>query len=283
MIPTIVMRARNDMPLIAETLAALSQQTLPFHLVAFDNASTDGTREEFEKYTSHIVTVPAGEYVPGRVLNDAFRVTQSEIVVFLNSDCTPTNPYWLANLLSSFSDPKVVATFGRQVPREDCWSLYARDTEATYGDGSLQARWRNCFSMASCAVRRSVWEQFPFNEALQYSEDIDWSYGVRQAGHTIQYAPKAAVRHSHNYTWKQFYRRHFGEGKAEARIFQWSLWQGSLIRYSLLPFVKQTLHDLHYCAKRADWVGMYRSPYLRIAQLLGRRAGFVNGLREGKA
>jgi hypothetical protein len=51
---------------------------------------------------------------------------------------------WLQPLVAPFDDPKVAATFSRQLPRPGCFPLAARDTEATYGDGSRQAAWRQC-------------------------------------------------------------------------------------------------------------------------------------------
>ena len=60
MAPCVVMRAHNDMPLIEGTLEALAGQSIPFELVAFDNASTDGTREALARMATRIVDVPAG-------------------------------------------------------------------------------------------------------------------------------------------------------------------------------------------------------------------------------
>ena len=204
--------------------------------MAFDNASTDGTLEEIRKYTDRIHHVPAGAYVPGRVLNQAMAATEGEFVVFLNSDCTPQDDCMLDALLAGFVDDKVAAVFGRQMSRPGCRPLMAKDTEDTYGDGSRQALWRHCFSMAVSAIRRSVWERMPFQEDLQYSEDIDWTWRARRCGYEIRYAAGARVIHSHNYSLRQFYRRHFGEGRAEAHIFEWSPWERSLVRYSLLPY-----------------------------------------------
>src|ERR1700730_10344257 len=99
----VVMRAHNDMPLVAQTLARLREQRAPFELLAFDSASTDGTLEEIRKYTRRIVNVPRGEYVPGRVLNQGMRMSEGEFVVILNSDCTPQNEFVLQNLLAGFS------------------------------------------------------------------------------------------------------------------------------------------------------------------------------------
>ena len=279
--PTVVMRSHNDAGVIRETLEKVRAQSLPCRLVNLDNASTDGTREIIQEYTDHLVEVPAGAYIPGRVLNLGMRESEGEFTVFLNSDCTPVDEFWLERLLEGFEGPEVAAVFGRQMPRPGCWLLHAKDTEDTYGDGRRQAAWRHCFSMASSAIRRSVWERMPFDEELRYSEDIDWTWRARQAGHRIVYAPESRVFHSHNYNLRQFYRRHRGEGEAEARIFEWPVWERSFLRYSLLPFARQVLSDWRYCLPRLAFGSMAFSPALRLAQMLGRRAGFRAGLAAG--
>ncbi|MEW6754360.1 MAG: glycosyltransferase, partial [Candidatus Latescibacterota bacterium] len=250
--PCVVMRARNDMPLVAATLAMLARQQQAFELVAFDNASTDGTLRELRCYTHRVHCVPAGAYVPGRVLNEAMHCTRGEVVVFLNSDCTPVNEHWLGELLAGLAGTRTAAVFGRQVPRPGCHPLLARDTEDTFGDGVRHGRWRHCFSMASSAIRRSVWEEMPFDEELQYSEDIDWTWRARQRGYAVRYAPRSAVYHSHNYSLTQLYRRQYGEGKAEARILPWPRWRRLWVRYSLLPFGRTLLGDWRHCLREGE-------------------------------
>lgn len=276
----VVMRSHNDMPVVARTIEALKGQSMPFRLTVFDNASSDGTRDVVSDLAERVIHVPAGAYIPGRVLNDAMKTTESDLVVFLNSDCIPQNREWLENLVGGFEQDSTAAVFGRQIPRPDCQSLFARDTEATYGNGERQKRWRHCFSMASSAVRRSAWRLVPFDETLGYSEDIDWSWRTRTRGFDIGYVSDAVVEHSHNYTLKQFYRRHFGEGRAEASIFEWSPWQSSFLRYSLLPYLRQVSEDWHYTLPQGEIAPAIYAPVLRMAQLFGRRAGFRKGLRS---
>jgi len=278
--PCIIMRSYNDMPLIADTLAMVSGQATPFELISLDNESTDGTLQAIRKYTDRTINIPKGTYVPGRVLNQGMDVSHGEFVVFLNSDCTPQDESWLKNLLAGFTDDNVAAVFGRQIPRPDCNPILAKDTEDTFGDGSNQKYWRHCFSMASSAIRRSVWEEMKFDEDVQYSEDIDWTWRARQEGYEIRYAADSIVMHSHNYTLRQFYRRHYGEGRAEAVIFDWSKWEQSFIRYSLLPYIRQIISDEKYCLSHFSLGTCFYSPVLRCAQLLGRRAGFKDGLKE---
>ncbi|MHB2018923.1 MAG: glycosyltransferase family 2 protein [Candidatus Xenobia bacterium] len=276
----IVLRCRNDARILERTLAALRRQTLPCRIVAFDNESTDGSREILDRIADRVVTVPAGRYVPGRVLNAAMRETEGDIVAFVNSDCVAQHDTFLERLLAGLSDDRVGAVFGRQTPRPDCHPLHARDTEETYGDGVRQKRWRHCFSMAASAVRRAAWAEAAFSESLRYSEDIDWTWRARQRGWIVRYVSDAVVEHSHNYSWQQFYQRHFGEGEAEAYIFEWSPWERSLLRYSILPYARQVLHDLRWCLQQKRPGAAFASPALRLAQLLGRRAGLLTGLSE---
>lgn len=279
--PFVVMRSHNDMPLISETLRNLHEQSLPFELLCLDNESTDGTVEELKKFTSRIVNIPKGTYIPGRVLNLGMELTSGPHVAFLNSDCTPMHMEWLEKLLAGFGeDPKIAAVFGRQAPRPECKPLFAKDTDDTYGDGSRQKYWRHCFSMASSAISRTVWEESRFDENLQYSEDIDWTWKARKRGYLIKYVPDSVVTHSHNYTLKQVRKRHYGEGRAEAVIFDWSAWESSFVRYSLAPYARQILSDWRYCLKRGLVGSAFASPIVRLSQLVGRRRGFIEGLRE---
>jgi GT2 family glycosyltransferase len=281
MTPFVVMRSHNDMPLISETLASLHEQDQTFELICLDNQSEDGTLEQLQKYTDRIVNIPKGSYVPGRALNMGMELTQGEFVVFLNSDCTPQNKFWLRKLLAGFNDAaSVAAVFGRQIPRPDCYPIFAKDTEDTYGDGSRQKYWKHCFSMASSAISRPVWQSMRFSEKLRYSEDIDWTWKARQKGYEIRYVADSVVMHSHNYSLNQFYRRQYGEGQAEAIIFPWSKWDSSLLRYSILPFVRQVLSDSKYCIGKSLWRNALYAPMLRGAQMLGRRSGFRAGLKE---
>lgn len=275
---SIILRARNDMPLIKETIEALASQKTEFRLFAFDNNSTDGTREEIEKIAYQIVDVPEGTYVPGKVLNQGMELADSEKVVFLNSDCTPQNENWLSELIQGFDHKNCAAVFGRQMPRGDCLPIFFKDTEDTFGNGEKQKYWKHCFSMASSAVSKEVWEKHPFREDIQYSEDIDWTWRMRQLGFTIKYVPNSMVTHSHNYSPGQFYKRQFGEGKADAQIFTWTKWEGFWLRYSLMPFVRQVISDLKYGLKKRELTICYQSPIYRMAQMLGRRKGFLEGM-----
>lgn len=97
---SIAMRTRNDAPFVEKTIKAiLSQSFSDFELLAFDNASTDGTREILEKFPQiKIFDIPEGKYIPGKVLNFAASKCEGEVVVFNNADAVVENRDWLKNL-----------------------------------------------------------------------------------------------------------------------------------------------------------------------------------------
>jgi rhamnosyltransferase len=275
----VVVRAHNDMPVIEETLQGIRRQKTPCRILVMDNESNDGTTEVCNQLADRVINVPAGTYVPGAVLNQAMRATTSELVVFVNSDCTPIEDDWLDALVAGFDEERVGAVFSRQRPRPDCWPLFAKDTDDTFGDGTRQEKWKHCFSMASSAIRRRVWETLPFDEKIQYSEDIDWTWKIRQMDYLIRYCPASRVYHSHNYTLKQWRKRQYGEGKADAQIFEWSSWDKNWLRYSAMPFVRQVLSDWKHAFKTRSPGAFFHSVGLRWVQMVGRRKGFLDGFR----
>jgi rhamnosyltransferase len=279
---SIAMRSFNDASVIGGTLEALERQTLrDFELWNFDSTSTDGTLEIIRRHNGaeRVVLNDSRTYNPGRVLNEAVARSRSEIIVFINSDATPQDERWLERLVAPFSDPTVGATFGRQVARPDARSLFVKDTERAFGDGRLSSRWVHFFSMANSAVRRDLALSMPFETRIQYSEDIEWSYRLRRAGHRIDYVPDAVAAHSHNYTLAQSFRRHRGEGRADAWIFRDGEMRDSFLGYCVLPFGMEVLRDLGWALRRGSADAALHSIPLRAAQKWGR----WNGFREARA
>lgn len=278
----VVMRSYNDRDLIEGTLNAVLSQDYPnFELWNFDSTSNDGTLEVIRQHNvaDRIILNDSKTYNPGTVLNDAMNRTDSNIVVFINSDATPERTDWLRLLVTPMlEDEGIAAVYGRQTSRSDCRSLFVKDNERAFGDGSISAKWMHFFSMANSAVRRSVYEVMPFETAVQYSEDIEWTYRARKAGWKIHYVEEAAATHSHNYTLKQSYKRHFGEGKADAWIFKDQSISSSPFSYVLMPATMEVLRDLKWAITTGSIDAFIHSVPLRFTQRYGR----WKGLKEGK-
>jgi rhamnosyltransferase len=279
----IIMRSYNDIDVIRETLDMLSRQTLrTFELWNFASQSTDGTLEVIRTFNhgSRILVNDPANYNPGRILNEAVARVNADILVFLNSDATPVDEHWLERLVAPLSDPTVGAVFGRQVARPDCRSLFVKDTERAFGDGHESSRWLHFFSMANSAARSTILRRFPFEQAIQYSEDIDWSYRLRRRGFRIRYVPDAVAMHSHNYTLRQSWKRQFGEGVADTFIFRGDDLSSSWPRNFLLPFGMEVLRDIKWAMLHRSADALFHSLPLRFVQKWARWRGIRSGARQ---
>ena len=275
------MRSKNDAALIGATLRAVHAQdyTGGFELIHIDSGSTDGTVEIIKSFRpAKLIEIRAGDYVPGVVLNRGMREAKSEWVVFLNSDCEPTDGHWLTELVQAAqASARTGAAYGRQTPRPDCRAVYAHDYERCFGKNRESRKWDHFFSMASSIVCRSVWEQEPFREDLQYSEDDEWSRRLVSKGFRVAYAEDSWVFHSHNYTLRQAFRRAYGEAFALAALETEPDDRYGYVRTVAAGGLREWMRDLKYCAGTGRLAEAPHALAVRVAQRLGK----VKGYRQG--
>lgn len=273
---SILMRARNDEALIGRALKAVfAQKTdLKFEVVVCDDASTDGTREVAARFPVRFFERPSGPYKPGRTLNALVRDAKGDIVVFNNSDAVPLDERWLDELVKPLlAGSRHVFAFANQLPRADAQELVRKDSERAFGDGKVQATWRFFFSLASSATWRQNLLEVPFDEDIQYSEDVAWAWrnSRREVDPVkIVYCPDARVEHSHNYTLRELAKRFRGEGAADRVIFGD---RPSLLR-ELVGAARETLRDWAYLAVRPrGWPEMPVAPVRRLVQRVSHWKG----------
>lgn len=268
---SVVIRSHNDRLFIDRTLAGLRRQTRSdFEVVFCDDRSTDGTAAVLATWPNALRVPPLeGGYVPGKVLNRAVRAAGGDIVIFNNADAVITHDQWLENLTRPFADPTVAAAFARQDPRPDAWPMVQRDHARAFGDGRTAAGWRHFFSLASSAVRRQLLLEYPFDERLQYSEDIEWSWRLKNLGWKLAYVPEATVEHSHNYPPAALWKRFYNEGLADAAIYA----DPPCFRRALRQWLAETARDGAFCLRRGRWQGLAQAPAYRFRQKFAHYCG----------
>ena len=272
---SVIVRAHNDEALIGRTLAGIfSQLPPPFEVIVCDDNSTDRTREVAAKYPVRFVERPDGPYKPGRTLNALVREAKGDIVVFNNSDAFPLDEHWLAELVKPLlpGAPRVFS-FANQLPRPDAQALVRKDSERAFGDGKVQATWKFFFSLASSATWRQNLLEVPFDEGIQYSEDVEWAWrNSRREKNPVKivYCPESHVEHSHNYTLRELAKRFRGEGAADRVIFGG---RPSLVR-ELVGAARETLRDWAYLLPRPrDWGEIPSAPVRRLVQRIAHWRG----------
>lgn len=274
---SVLVRAHNDEAFIERTLNGIFSQKagFRFEVVVCDDASTDRTREIAARFPVRFFERPQGPYKPGRTLNALVRSAEGEIVVFNNSDAVPLDGKWLSSLVKPLldADGGRVFSFANQLPRADAQALVRKDSERAFGDGTVHSTWRFFFSLASSATWRRLLIETPFDEDIQYSEDVEWTWrnSRRQVDPVrIAYCPDARVEHSHNYSLRELSRRFYGEGVADGRIFGD---RAQLVR-ELAGAARETLRDWRYLLARPTcWREIPVAPVRRLVQRVSRWRG----------
>ncbi len=205
----------NGAHLLADCLEAVVGEGAPVLVV--DNASTDGTdvllAERFGQV--EVLRSPTNVGFSGGVALAADRV-DTDAVVWLNNDAV-VRPGWLAALLAPLDDPAVAATTSRMLlpdgrlnsaggllttngyghdagfgsPDDGRWD---EPREVAYGCGGAMA--------LRTAALREVGGVDP--RYFLYYEDVDVSWRLRLAGHSVRYVPDAVVVHRHSATVGEF-------------------------------------------------------------------------------
>ena len=281
---SILVRARNDEALIGRTLEGVfAQKTdIPFEVVVCDDASTDRTKEIAAQFPVRFFTRPEGRYKPGRTLNALVKDARGDLLVFNNSDAVPLDKHWLAELVKPLvSEPdKAIFAFANQLPRQDATALVRKDSERAFGDGKIHSTWRFFFSLASSATWKRLLVETPFDEDIQFSEDVEWTWRNsrrQQNPVSIVYCPTSHVEHSHNYTLSQLAKRFKGEGMADRAIFGE---RPSLLR-EVAGAAKETLRDWAYLLRRpGNWLEIPVSPARRLVQRLSHWSGVREADKE---
>ncbi len=280
----IVMRSKNDGPLIGPVLTRVHRQAYPasVHVVHIDSGSTDNTLEVIKSHRpGKLIQIRPEQYIPGTVLNRGMRETTGDWVVFLNSDAEPADDAWLGELLAAAqAEPGTAAAFSRQLPRPDCEAVYAHDYERCFGPRRESAHWEHFFSMVSCVVNRAAWRAHPFREDLSYAEDDEWSKRVKRHGWRVAFAEQSRAAHSHNYTLRQAHRRARGDAFAHAASGPRPPVAGVAELAAAAGALRDALKDWIWCQaqrRRREWP---RAFAVRFAQRLGRAAGYRAGWRH---
>lgn len=199
----------------------------PDEVVLLDSMSKDRTREIAARF-GKVRVIPVEKFSHGGTRNLGAREAKGELVVLMTQDAVPRDETWLAKLLAPFSDPKVAATYSRQVPYPDANPMerYFLFTHFPPGDsvrreqGGGELAFRNVFfSNVAAALRRDLLLKFPFDESLIMSEDQQVSRDLIKAGHAVVYQPDSVVIHSHNYSLSVCFRRYFDSVYSLTQIF----------------------------------------------------------------
>ena len=217
---SLIIRAYNEEGHIGRLLEGVLQQTLKnVEIILVDSGSTDATVAIANRYPVSVFFIQPDQFTFGRSLNLGVSHATSEYVVIASAHIYPVYPDWLERLLVPFNDPTVALTYGKQ----------RGDASTKFSEHQIFARWYPEASFtrqdlpfcnnANAAIRRSLWEQHPYDETLSGLEDLAWGHWAMNQGFNIAYVAEAEVIHVHEETPRGIYNRYKREAMAFKQIF----------------------------------------------------------------
>jgi rhamnosyltransferase len=244
---SLVIRCYNEEGHIDRLLDGIMQQTIgEVEILVVDSGSTDATLAIAARYPVKILHIQPEDFSFGRSLNLGCRAASGEFIVIASAHVYPVYQDWLERLLAPFADPRIALVYGKQ--RGDLTTRYAEhQVFATWFPEHSNPQQDHPFcNNANAAIRRSLWEQFPYDETLTGLEDIEWGKRVLQRGYYIAYAADAEIVHVHDESPHQVYNRYRREALALKHIFpqeRFTLWD--VVRLFMVNVSSDLYHAWH--------------------------------------
>ena len=216
---SIVIRAYNEEAHIGRLLAGIAQQNLEdVETILVDSGSTDRTAEIADEYGVKIVKIGKEEFTFGRSLNRGIEAASGEFIVIISAHCFPVYPDWLTQILKPFEDPKAAISYGKQRGGETNQYSEHQWFKQYFPDISQPRQGHPYSHNANAAIRRSLWEEHPYNEHVTGLEDLAFSSWAFEQGQGIAYTAEAEVIHLHDERPMQTYNRYRREAIAMKQI-----------------------------------------------------------------
>ncbi len=272
---SLIVRAYNEEEHIAKLLAGVMEQTVqPKEVVLVDSGSTDATLAIASRFPTKVVSIQPEDFTFGSSLNLGCRQATADVLVIASAHVFPVYPDWLERMLSAFEDSQVAVAYGRQ--RGDGNTRYSEHQifAKLYPPMSNLNQTHPFCNNANAAVRRSLWEEHPYDEDLPGLEDLEWAMWAIGRGNKVAYVAEAEIVHLHDETFRQVYNRYRREAIGLKRIRPEETFR--LVDFLRLV-VSNVVSDMgHALMERRLLNVLTEIVWFRFAQLWGTYRGFAH-------
>ena len=271
---SVVIRCFNEEQHIGRLLSGLMrQQQAADQIVVVDSGSTDATLDIASRYPVEVHTIEPERFSFGRSLNVGCAAANGDVLVFVSAHVHPVYDTWLADLTAPLSGDRFALSYGRQVGGERTKYSERRVMEKWFPHASVAAQDHPFCNNANAAIRRSVWEEQPYDEELTGLEDLDWAKRAMDRGWLISYVAEAAVVHQHDEAWRAVANRYRREAIAHKRIYN----EQRMSAFEALRLVAGNIvSDYVHSARDGElFRNLMSIPAFRTAQFWGTYQGFA--------
>jgi glycosyltransferase involved in cell wall biosynthesis len=230
---TVVIPAYNAAATLPACLSALQRQTQPADEVIVVD---DGSRDETAGVARRLGAAVSGQehQGPAAARNLGIQLARGEIVLFTDADCEPA-PDWVEQMVRSLADPVVSGAKGVYRTRQQ--QVIARLAQYEFAERYDLLERTSTIDVVdthAAVFRTTALRQVGgFDPALAGNEDVDLSYRLAQAGHTLVFNRLAVVFHQHPATWSRYLRLKVTRGYWRMLVYRYH--PGKALRDSYTP------------------------------------------------
>ncbi len=212
---SIIIRCLNEGKHIGRLLTGIMRQTVEeVEIIVVDSGSRDDTLRIADRFPTKIIHIKPEDFSFGYALNVGCAAATGDVLLFASAHVYPVYDDWLELMLRPFADEKVGLVYGKQQGDERTRFSEHRIFAKWFPDESVADQKHPFCNNANCAVRRSLWQENPYDETLTGLEDLAWAKQLLENGHKIAYQAEAAIVHVHEETWASVHNRYRREAIA---------------------------------------------------------------------
>lgn len=211
-------------------LPPLIQSPLKPKILVVNSSSSDGTVELAKKFGVETLVIPRTSFNHGLTRELARKTLQTDIVVMATPDAYASSPDVLGELVMPLLEGKASLAYARQIPHENASFFEAFPRSFNYpseshirslADLETYGVYTFFFSDSFGAYLNSALDEIGGFSSVLTGEDTLACAKLLFEGHDVAYVAEAEVRHSHGYSLRQEFCRHFDTGLARREYREW--------------------------------------------------------------
>lgn len=183
--------------------------------------SKDHTEQILKANNIDYIKIKKEEFSHSMIRERIAKICNSDIIVFITQDIIIESEYWLYNLILPIVNGECSASYSRQISKSKGIEKYTR--ELNYPEESLIKSKEDIgklglrtffFSDASSAISNDIFKEINYydNKKLNINEDMYIAYKLIMRGYKIKYVADSVVIHSHEFSFKELYKRYYDTG-----------------------------------------------------------------------
>ncbi len=202
-------------------LPPLLNSPLKPKILIIDSSSSDGTARLAHSMGAETLVIPQSEFNHGTTREKGRQILQTSIVVMMTQDAYAASSAMLEYLVKPLLCREASIAYARQIPHQgaDFFAAFARRFNypeqshvRSLGDTAIYGIYTFFCSNSCAAYLNTALDEVGGFSPTMFGEDTIAVAKLLRRNHRIAYIAEAEVHHSHNYSLKQEFVRHFDIG-----------------------------------------------------------------------